>query len=341
MPQELVCPALGQIAWRDYLDEPLSAGQVRLRALFGAEKHGTAHATINGHANRRGAWDEAFHLFRPGGTWFDYPLPLGNQVVAEVVELGAGVTKRGLGERVMGFAGFRPTLTVAEDWGWALEPSVVAEDALCLDPALFALGAIRDGNVRLGDIVAVTGLGAIGLIAVALLRHSGISRIIVSDPVQKRLDLALRIGASESVAVGGDTGLRFKELTGGRGPDVVLDFSGSMPAMQAALRGVAFGGTIVMAAFPSPWPAGLDFGGEGHMNRPRIVSSRACSDPNPDHPRWDFARLHVACLDLIRAGAIPGKLLIDPVIPLAGLAEAYSGIVLDPLGGIKMGVRYA
>ncbi len=341
MPSELISPALGQVAWRAYTEAPLAAGQVRLKALLGAEKHGTAAAMLKGHANLRGAWDESFQVFRPGSNWADYPLILGNQVVAEVVELGAGVSKRRISDRVLGFAGFRPTLTVAEDWGWVLEPTIQAEDALCLDPALFALGAIRDGHVRLGDVVAVTGLGAIGLVAVALLRHAGITRILVSDPVGKRMELARQIGATDTIPVGGDTGLRLKELTAGRGPDVILDFSGSLPAMQAALRGIAFGGTIVMAAFPAPWPAGIDFGGEFHMNRPRLISSRACSDPNPDHPRWDFARLHSSVFDLIRAGAIPGKLLIDPIIPLAGLAEIYSATVLDPAGGIKLGVRYA
>ena len=40
-----------------------------------------------------------------------------------------------------------------------------AKNAVCYDPAQFALSSIRDANVRPGDHVAVIGLGAIGQIA--------------------------------------------------------------------------------------------------------------------------------------------------------------------------------
>ncbi len=340
MPSELTCPAPGTIAWRDYEDGPLPPASVRIRAVLGAEKHGTSAEFVAGHGNRRGGWDDTMKVHRPGKPLMSYPFTLGNQVVGEVVEIGTEVTKRHVGQRVMGYAGFRPTITASEDWGWALAPGVRSEDALCLDPAVFALGAIRDGQVRIGDAVAVMGLGAIGLVAVALLRRAGAARIIVTDPVAKRLDLAKRIGATDAIPSGGDTGLRMKELTGGRGPDVIIDYSGAMQAIQAALRGIAYGGTVVMGAFPSPWPAGLDMGGEAHMNRVRLVSSRACSDPNPDHPRWDFARITTACMDLISDGAIPGALLLDPVVRFEELIEAYPRVALDPGAGVKMGVRY-
>lgn len=42
------------------------------------------------------------------------------------------------------------------------------ENAVCYDPAQFALGGIREAHVRAGDAVAIFGLGAIGQIAIQL-----------------------------------------------------------------------------------------------------------------------------------------------------------------------------
>ena len=91
-----------------------------------------------------------------------------------------------------------------------------------------------------------------------------------------------------------DAGLEIKRATGKRGADVCIEYSGSHLALQAALRGVAYLGTVVAGAWPGSYPAGLDFGAEAHMNRPRIVFVAACSEPNPDHPNWDEQRIFEA-----------------------------------------------
>ena len=73
--------------------------------------------------------------------------------------------------------------------------------------------------------------------------------------------LAARLGAAVVLDPQAcDAGLEIKKATGGRGADVVIDYSGSVDALQDALRGVAFGGIVVAGAFPAPYPAGLDLG---------------------------------------------------------------------------------
>ena len=69
------------------------------------------------------------------------------------------------------------------------------KSALCLDPAQFALGGIRDCQVRLGDRVAVFGLGAIGAIAAQMAKAAGAAYVAVVDPIQKRRDAAVAVGA--------------------------------------------------------------------------------------------------------------------------------------------------
>ena len=129
-------------------------------------------------------------------------------------------------------------------------------------------------------------------------------------------------------------------MTGGRGPDVVIDFSGNRHALQSALRGIAYGGTIVCGAFPPPYDSGLDFGGEAHMNRPRIVFSRACSDPNPDYPRWDWERIRGESLRLIVERRLTGEPIIGDPIPFENLRHEYARIASGEAEMIKLAVKY-
>ena len=343
MPQRLVCSAPDTVSWEAYeLPKKLGPGQIRVRNTHGAEKHGTMVSFTHGHGNKRGQWDAAKQMFLPGGVVWNYPIPLGNIQVGIVEEVGGAVTKFQPGDRVAYGEGFGPTATPAEAAAWKLKPDTCWKSAVCLDPAVFALGALRDGQARLGDAVAVSSLGAIGLMAVQLARRAGCRPIIAIDPLAARRDVAKATGADLALdPVGADVGAALREATGGRGVDVVIEYSGAMEAFQAALRGVAFGGTVVAGAFPGPMKAGLDLGAEAHMNRPNIVFSRAVSDPNRDHPRWDSARLRDTLRQMILAGKLDGSKIVTPVVKFDdSLREQYDAIVCNPQRGIKLGVEY-
>jgi threonine dehydrogenase-like Zn-dependent dehydrogenase len=261
--------------------------------------------------------------------------------VGRVVEAGSAVKQLVCGDRVLIHGGFRETHVRAEDRCWKLAPQVCWQSAVCLDPAEFALGAIRDGRVRLGDAVAVFGLGAIGLMTLQLARVAGASPVVGVEPLPNRRELARRLGADLVLdPVECDAGLEVKKATGDLGADVVIDFSGSVQALQAALRGVAFGGTVVAGAFPGPYPAGLDLGAEAHLNIPSIVFSRACSEPNRDAPRWSERRIQNTCLRLLAHGQITGEPIVTPVVPFQSLFEAYPKIMTEPDVYIKLGCTY-
>ena len=164
---------------------------------------------------------------------------------------------------------------------------------------------MRDGHIRLGDAVAVFGMGAIGLFVVQLAKLAGAYPVIAVDPIPLRRDVALECGADLVLdPTACDAGLEIKLATDARGADVCVDYSGHFSALQAALRGVAYLGTIVAGAFPGSYPAGLDLGAEAHMNRPTIVFSRACSEPNPEYPNWDETRLFSVVWRLLCDGSL-------------------------------------
>ena len=157
MPRELIAVAKEQVAFQEYDRPTLHPDQIRVRTQFAAVKHGTEMAIYKGYAAPRGRYDPAYQLFRPEEVGVKYPVGLGNIAVGEVIEVGAEVRQCQLGDQVFRYASFREEHVWIADSVRLLPAGVPWQAAVCLDPADFALGALRDGNVRIGDAELVWG----------------------------------------------------------------------------------------------------------------------------------------------------------------------------------------
>ncbi len=341
MPRELLCVGQEQLAWNEYEEPPLGPGQLRVASRFSAAKHGTELAIFKGYWGARGRFDPHLHAFLYDKRTSPSGFRPGNMTVGDVIEVGPRVSGFAVGDRLLIYGGFRQTHVVAHDQCWKIPADMPWQSAVCLDPADFAFGAIRDGHVRVGDGVAIFGMGAIGLLAVQIARLAGAGRVIAVDPLPNRRSLAQSLGADLVLdPVHCDAGLEIKKATDSRGVDVAVDYSGHWRAMQSALRGLAYGGTVVAGAFPPPYEAGLDFGAEAHVNLANIVFSRSCSEPNRDHPRWDERRIFGACMHLLTAGRLRGQEVVTPVVPFEELLGTYPKIATEPDRFIKLGAAY-
>ena len=342
MAREIVALDADHLEVREIEDPVPGEHEVLVRAEFGAAKHGTEMAAVKGYG-RRGRFDQELQLFvkEDGVGGGSAESRVGNMVVGRVEGVGSKVEGLKVGDSVAVHSSFRDLVSRAESRCWKLEDGITWKDAVCLDPADFAMGAIRDGQVRIGDAVAVFGLGAIGLMVIQLAKLAGAYPIIGVDPLANRRSVAEMCGADlvmDPTAV--DAGLELKKATSNRGADVVVEYSGNVNAMQAALRGVAFGGNVVAGAFPPPYGAGLDLGAEAHLNRPNIVFSRACSEPNRDHPRWDEERIFENCKRLFREGKISGEPIVTPVVAFEEIVDEYPKIMNDPGSNVKLGCYF-
>ena len=340
MPKELIGTGVGKIEWRDYDEPKLAVGQVRVRSEFGAAKHGTEMAGYKGYASHRGRFDRDLNVFTmqpgPAGRFM-----VGNMTVGTVIEVAAEVKSPAVGDRVLVYGGFRQTHVVPLSDCWKIGKDVNWKSAVCLDPADFAFAAVRDGHVRVGDVVAVFGMGAIGLMAVQIAKVAGASHVTAVDPIALRRKIAAQCGADAALDPSAcDAGLEIKKATGGRGADVVIEYSGSRQALQASLRAVAYGGNVVCGAYPPVYGAGLDFGAEAHLNIPNIIFTRACSQPDRDNPRWNQKRIMDECLRLLSCGRLNGEHVVTPVVPFERAAEEYPKIATSPDAYVKLGVEY-
>jgi len=339
----LICTAPGQLAWEEYQEPDLGPDEVRIAADYAAAKHGTEMAVFKGYGLERGVYNSQTQLFGAAEPAFSaFPMRVGNMVVGRVTACGSEVHGLEPGDRVCCYGGFGEVITARASFCRKMPTGMAWQSAVCLDPADFALGAVRDGHVRLGDAVALFGAGAIGLVVLQMLRLAGARPVIAVEPLASRRAIAQALGADMVLDPAAcDAGSEIRRLTAGRGADVCIDYSGSRAALQKALRGVAYGGTLVLGAYPGPYGAGLDLGAEAHHNVPSIVFSRACSEPLRDHPRWDNARLYDTAWALLASGRLTGEPIVQPIVRFADLMTEYPGISTDPGRYIKLGVRFA
>ncbi len=342
MPKELICTAPLKLEFRDYEEPVLSGNQIRIRCTNSATKHGTEMQWFAGKANHRGGFDseKGIHVGSPEDRSI-YPNRVGNMFVGEVIELGPEVNELKVGEIVFSHGPFRETQTKAEDQCRKLPESMSWKSAVCIDPAEFALGAVRDGHVRPGDVVVAFGMGALGLMVVQVARLAGAECIVAVDPLPNRREAARACGADLLLnPLDTDIGLEIRDLTNNRGADVCIDYSGHRQALQQSLRSVSLGGNVVLGAAPGLMEAGLDLGAEAHKNTPNIIFSRACTEPNREYPRWTRRRIIDTCFDWLESGKLDGACIVDPVVPFDSLVEEYPKVVTEPESNIKLGAEH-
>lgn len=343
MPLELIADSPGSAIVTEYEEKSPETGEIRVRSLFSAVKHGTEFRRFQSNssdATDRWDWDLRLHVRGETGTRDSFPFSLGNMVYGEVEEVGDGVDGFKEGDRVFAHAKVSES-HIASSTKFEHAPDGVSPEALMYsDPAGVAVGGIRDGGVRVGDRVAVFGLGAIGQMQVQVARASGARWVAAIDPIDKRRVHAERHGADlvlDPTQV--DVGLEIKQATGGLGVDVGVEGSGNARALNDALRSTKYQGTIVSTAYYIGAMDGLFFSGEWHRNRIRIVASRSDSEPHPDFG-WSAARTVEEAFALLAEGKLKVDGLFDPVVPMRQAATAYMHMNTDPEEGLKLGIDH-
>ncbi|MFC5788736.1 zinc-binding dehydrogenase [Agromyces tardus] len=198
-------------------------------------------------------------------------------------------------------------------------------------PLAVGLHAARRSRVVDGDRVVLFGAGAIGTFILAGLVSIADADVTVVDFAGERLERALRLGAARTVPVTDRVADDLREVLGAAGADVVIEATGAPGQLDAALRIVRPGGTILQVGLPAERQE-LDV----HrlvMNEVTIESTLAhvCSDDLA--PALDIlARTNLgaelvesvhgleevpAQLARLAAGEIRGKVLFDPTRTLS------------------------
>jgi 2-desacetyl-2-hydroxyethyl bacteriochlorophyllide A dehydrogenase len=344
----LVLEAPRTLRLRDEDAPGLAPRDVRVRSLLSGISHGTELNLYRGtsaFADR--VFDRELRAFvRPDPPQPAYPATLGYELVGTVAETGHAVDELRTGDLVHIGAPHRDEAVLDLDAaGAATYPPVRLPAGGPLERWLFvsvgavALVAAHDARIKLGDHVAVIGLGAIGLLLVQMARMAGARRVTTVDPVPSRRELALALGADDALEPAG-VGEAIKRAAG-RGVDAAVETSGATAGLQTAVAACGLGGTVVTVGFYQGGAPELRLGEEWHHNRLDMVSSMgAWGAPHRAHPAWDRPRVMRTVVDLIASGALRVDGLPVRHFPFEHAVDAYGWLDEHPNEAVKVALTY-
>ncbi len=208
------------------------------------------------------------------------PLIVGHEATGTVVEVGKNVTDIIVGTRVVfngilsceecyfcdrGLTNQCPQAVIiafgddgamAEYAVWKgsevipLPDNVTSIEAALAEPAAVAHHAVAKSNFSEGDSIAILGCGTVGLLALQIAKAKG-AKVYAIDKRLESLKMARKLGANAVIDANLDMEKRkgqLMELTGGIGPDVVIDAAGGRDTPVEAVDLVRTGGTVVLVA---------------------------------------------------------------------------------------------
>ena len=278
------------------------------------------------------------------------PQILGHEFSAEVIEVGAGVTRVEVGDRVSAMP-----LLVDDDcyycrrglnhlcvkmacvglsyaWGGMAELAVLPESILTVlpdevsdlqgalvEPTAVAAYGVDAGHVKPGDSVLVTGAGPIGALA-ALYAASLGTRVFVSELNPSRRALIRSLGVAEALDPSTtDVAAYLKDLHDGIGVDAAIECSGNERALQTALASVRSAGRVAQTGLHTK-PASID---------PMVLAQRDLTLVGTwCYPVTDFPRI----VGLIGSGRCPVEKVVSAQIAIDDIVEKGFEPLLSPTG---------
>ncbi|KEH85970.1 butanediol dehydrogenase [Clostridium novyi A str. 4540] len=208
------------------------------------------------------------------------PIILGHEFSGEIVEVGEGVKKFNIGDRVivepivacgkcpackegkynlctsLGFhglcgsgGGFAEYTVFPEEFVHKIPDNMTYEQAALAEPMTVALHSIRVANFKTGDTALVLGAGPIGLATIECLKAAGAKSVIVFQRKSIRQEYAKRAGADivldpNEVNVSEEV----KKITGGLGVDTAFETTGAQVGFDVGIESLKFEGTMVITS---------------------------------------------------------------------------------------------
>lgn len=277
--------------------------------------------------------DVSFYL---GHRTAQYPFVLGHEVIGRVVEVGSGVTKLTVGQRVLvepnypclscrlclagrgavcaqkGSPGvnlpgcFSDYFVAPAEFVWPLPDSITDKDAATIEPLAVSLHGFVQSGAKAGDTVAVLGCGVVGLLLIHAAVAAGV-RVIAHDRYANKLEMARALGAETPA---GD--MDAAQLWQNENVTRVFECAGSPATVDLAMKAAPRASQVILLGLSSE-PASfspLRLVREGIDIRTSMIY---------DHPK-DFA--HV--IEEVARGALLPSCVVTHTYPLESLGRALA-----------------
>jgi threonine 3-dehydrogenase len=134
---------------------------------------------------------------------------------------------------------------------WKLDASIPEHYGAILDPLGNAVHTVLAGPVA-GQTVLVTGCGPIGLMAIAVAKACGSSKVFATETNEQRRAMAKKMGADVVLNPAAEDAVkRILSETGGTGVDALLEMSGNPTAIQQGFKALRAGGRASLLGIPT------------------------------------------------------------------------------------------
>ena len=279
---------------------------------------------------------------------------LGYSCAGVVVDVGAADCGFAVGDRVacagQNYASHAELVNIPKNLCVKIPDTVSMEDAAYVALGSIALQGVRQADPKLGEIVAVVGLGLLGQLVVQLLKANGCT-VIATDLEPGKLELATALGADHAV-----TGSNFtrtcEAATSGYGVDAVILTASSKSSEPVTMAGEVCrrkGRVVVVGA------TGMDIPREDYYAKElelRLSTSYGPGRYDPeyeegghDYPygyvRWSEQRNMAAFLDLVAATSVNLKPLTTHRFDISEAEQAYELITSNSEPFIGICLQYA
>jgi NADPH2:quinone reductase len=263
-------------------------------------------------------------LNRAGGILVTRPHIVGYQCAGTIVEVGAGVDDRYVGQRVVA------TMTSGSHAAQVVVPAIVTwpvpDGADIVDIACvpIAFGTADDclfefGHLRAGETVLIqAGAGGVGLAAIQLAKRAG-ARVLATASSDARLARLHEFGMDEGIDYTQPEWVdQVRALTDGRGADLVVDSVGGR-ILAGSLQSLGYRGRAITVGNAGRDPQPLDISSLAMGNR-SLTGVFLGAEIITDRARAMIARL----IDEVAAGIY--RVVVDRVFPLSEAAAAHAYI---------------
>jgi NADPH2:quinone reductase len=248
----------------------------------------------------------------------------GLEIAGEVVAVGSGATRHKIGDKVMSLVaggGYAEYCIAPDAQAISVPDALSIIEAGATPETLMTVwhNVFERGKLQAGETMLIHGgSSGIGTMAIQLAKAFG-ANVIVTVGSQDKADACLKLGADHAINYKTQDFVALsRELTGGNGPNLIVDMVGG-DYIEKNYDAAAMDGRIVQIAFLGGPKATVNFAKlmtkrlvhTGSTLRPRSLADKAAM----------VSAIEANVMPLIRAGKV--KPLIDSTFPLRGAADAH------------------
>lgn len=294
---------------------------------------------------RIGLCGSDLNSFRGRNPLLSFPRIPGHEVAATIVEMSEAYSKLAVGMNVTvspytscgqcascrrgrnNACEFNQTLGVQRDGALTefiaipldrLFPAKLSLEALCLvEPLTVGFHAVARGRIAAEDTAVVMGCGGVGLGAIAAAACRGATTVAV-DIDDAKLEIARKAGATRTIHAERENLTKaLLELTGGLGPDVIIEAVGSPATFRAAVEQAAYAGRVVYIGYAKE-PVSY----ETRLFVQKELDILGTRNAQPE----DFQQV----IAILEAGRFPAREVVSTTVPLREAPAAFAAWNAEP-----------